>query len=164
MIDSRLQDILAGREGNHLLPFLWMHEGHRDELPDLVRQVYESGARAFCVESRPHEQFGRQGWWDDMDVVLREAEKRDMRVWILDDKHFPTGYANGLIAGKYPERRKWQLTEEHVDTMGPAREQAFLLHPDDENIIIGVYAYPREVEAEDLTPEPVDLTDHVRGR
>ena len=105
-MDARLNDILNGREGNHLLPFLWMHEGRRDELPALVRQVYDSGARAFCVESRPHEGFCGPEWWGDMDVILAEAEKRGMRVWILDDKHFPTGYANGLLAKKYPERRK----------------------------------------------------------
>ncbi|MBR0463124.1 MAG: glycosyl transferase family 2 [Clostridia bacterium] len=164
MTDSRLQDVLTGGEDNHLLPFLWMHDGHHDELPDLVRQVWESGARALCVESRPHEQFCRQGWWDDMDVVLREAEKRGMQVWILDDKHFPTGYANGLIAEKYPQRRKWQLVEEHVDLVGPAPEHAFLLHPDEENILLGVFAYPRPSEAEILSPEPVDLTDRVKGK
>lgn len=32
-----------------------------------------------------------------MDIILAEAEKRGMRVWILDDKHFPTGYANGIL-------------------------------------------------------------------
>ena len=88
-MDKRLRDVLEGREGNHLLPFLWMHDGHHDELPELVGQIYDSGARAFCVESRPHEGFCTQSWWDDMDVVLSEAEKRGMKVWILDDKHFP---------------------------------------------------------------------------
>lgn len=32
-----------------------------------------------------------------MDVILEEAEKRHMKVWILDDSHFPTGYANGAL-------------------------------------------------------------------
>lgn len=163
-MDQRLNDIINGKEGNHLLPFLWMHDGHHDELPALVQQVYDSGARALCVESRPHEGFGEQSWWDDMDVVLREAEKRGMKVWILDDKHFPTGYANGLVSKKYPERRKWQLVEEHVDVVGPALQNALLLHPDEENILLGVYAYERHEEAETLDAAPVDLTDRVKGR
>ena len=29
-----------------------------------------------------------------------EAKKKGMKLWILDDKHFPTGYANGLIEKK----------------------------------------------------------------
>ncbi len=163
-MDERLHDVLSGREGNHLLPFLWMHDGHHDELPALVQQVYDSGARAFCVESRPHEGFCGQSWWDDMDVVLSEAEKRGMKVWILDDKHFPTGYANGLVPKKYPERRKWQLVEEHVDVVGPALQNALLLHPDEENIIVGVYAYRRNEEAEVLDGQPIDLTAGVKGR
>jgi len=32
-----------------------------------------------------------------MDILLEEAQKRDMQVWILDDSHFPTGYANGAL-------------------------------------------------------------------
>ncbi|MBQ8953773.1 MAG: glycosyl transferase family 2 [Clostridia bacterium] len=87
-----------------------------------------------------------------------------MKVWILDDKHFPTGCANGLVAKKYPERRKWQLAETHVDVVGPAPQNALLLHPDEENIILGVYAYRRDEEAETLDTEPIDLTDRVKGR
>lgn len=32
-----------------------------------------------------------------MNIVLDEARKRNMRVWILDDSHFPTGFANGAV-------------------------------------------------------------------
>ena len=164
-MDKRLNDILNGREGNHLLPFLWMREGHHDELPALIQTVYDSGARAFCVESRRHESFCEQRWWDDMDLVLAEAEKRGMRVWILDDKNFPTGYANGLVAKKYPERRKWQLAEDHIDLVGPAPQNAALLRAqDEENILLGVFAYRRRETDETLDARPVDLTDRVKGR
>ena len=83
-MDQRLDDVLHGREGNVLLPFLWMHDGHRGELPTLVKQVYDSGARALCVESRPHEHFCEQEWWDDMDVVLAEAERLGMKVRLVE--------------------------------------------------------------------------------
>ena len=74
-MNTRLMEVYENREENYLLPFFWMRAGHRAELPGLVEQVYQSGARAFCVESRPHVEFARQGWWDDMDVVLAEAKK-----------------------------------------------------------------------------------------
>ena len=182
-MDQRLDDVLHGREGNVLLPFLWMHDGHRGELPTLVKQVYDSGARALCVESRPHEHFCEQEWWDDMDVVLAEAERLGMKVWILDDKHFPTGYAYVMISKKYPERRKWQLIEEHVDVVGPARESAVLLSiggtmddecsagcsaadsvSDPEDVLLGVFAYRRSEHDETLDETPIDLTANVRGR
>ncbi len=168
-MDSKLHDILTDRESNHLLPFFWMHDGHHDELPHLIQQVYDSGARAFCVESRPHKDFAGPTWWADMDVILEEARKRDMKVWILDDQHFPTGYCNGLIAKQYPHLRKWHLIENHVDVIGPARENAILLanpsHPgDDDDILLGVYAFRRINTGETLDAEPIDLTGNVHGR
>ncbi len=35
-----------------------------------------------------------------MDIIIDEARKRDMKVWILDDSHFPSGYANGALKNK----------------------------------------------------------------
>ena len=32
-----------------------------------------------------------------MDIILDEARTRGMKVWILDDSHFPTGYCNGKM-------------------------------------------------------------------
>ena len=85
-----------------------------------IAKIAECGIKAVCVEARPHDDFCGPGWWHDMDIVLDEAKKRDMRVWILDDKHFPTGYANGLIETKYPERRKQYLACTVADVFGSA--------------------------------------------
>ncbi len=168
-MNGKLREVLSGQESNHLLPFLWMHDGHNEELPGLMKQVHDSGARAVCVESRPHHGFCRQAWWDDMDVILAEAKKLGMKVWILDDQHFPTGYANGLVREKYPHLRKWHLIEQHVDVIGPARENAILLKDpsqkdDDDDILLGVYAYQRNGAAEVLGDTAIDLTGNVHGR
>ena len=47
-----------------------------------------------------------------------------MRIWILDDEHFPTGYANGLIESKYPERKKQYLACTVADVFGSACERS----------------------------------------
>jgi 3-methyladenine DNA glycosylase AlkD len=86
-----------------------------------IEKIAECGIKAVCVEARPHDDFCDPGWWHDMDIVLDEAKKRDMRVWILDDKHFPTGYANGLIETKYPERKKQYLACTVADVFGASR-------------------------------------------
>ena len=119
MIDSRLSDVLSGNEDNYLLPFYWQHGNHRAKIPEQIARIRASGCRALCVEARPHPDFCRDGWWGDMDVILSECEKRGMKVWILDDKHFPTGYANGAVEA-HPELRPWNLVERHVDVLGPA--------------------------------------------
>ena len=98
-----------------------------------------------------------------MDIILAESEKRGMKVWILDDDHFPTGHAVGQIKN-HPELRKWQLVERHVDVMGPLTDA--LLTADsvnDDHILLGVYAYPRTGDGEDCRPEPITLTDGVSG-
>lgn len=168
-MDKRLEECLAGRQGNYVLPFFWQHGESEQELKEEIDAIYRSGAGAFCVESRTHEQFCEDGWWETFGIILREAKARGMKVWLLDDKHFPTGYANGLIAKKYPQRRKWHLIERHLDVMGPARG-AILVRTDGdagagaERTLLAAVAYRRvEADGELLMGEPVDLTRFVKG-
>ena len=93
---QRLNDVLNGWEDNYLLPFYWQHGNHYETIPEEVERIYKSGCRALCVESRPHPDFCGDGWWKDMDLILAESQKRGMKVWILDDDHFPTGHAVGM--------------------------------------------------------------------
>lgn len=167
-MDTRLTDVLQNREQNYLLPFFWQQGNHTELLEKQIEEIYQSGCRAFCVESRTHEDYCHDGWWRDMDIILREAEKRGMQVWILDDKHFPTGYATGVVESKYPERRKWVLIEKHVDVFGPMKDVALLTEPeDDEQELLGVYAYPHNGKGEVIrdagfSGEVIDLSDCYR--
>ena len=83
------------KPARRILPFLWVHGESEAVYREMVKAIYDANIRAFCVEARPHEGFCQEPWWRDMAILLDEAEQRGMRVWILDDKHFPTGYAAG---------------------------------------------------------------------
>ncbi|MGI5895293.1 MAG: glycosylhydrolase-like jelly roll fold domain-containing protein [Candidatus Merdivicinus sp.] len=158
-----VKKVLEGECENHLLPFMWVQNGHRDSIPEQIETIYQSGARAFCVESRTHQFFCEEEWWEDMALILSEAEKRGMKVWLLDDKHFPTGYANGLIEKKYPERRKWHLVERHVDAIGPMKDACFLFDKgSEENILLGIFLYRRTGNGEEISGEPISLSAQVR--
>ena len=166
MTDTRLTDVLNGKEDNYLLPFYWQHGNHTGKIPEQIARIRQSGCRALCVEARPHPEFCEAGWWRDMDIILDECRKRDMRVWILDDKHFPTGYANGAIEKKYPHLRAWNFFERHIDVMGPAAGNSLLLRPStEEEQLICAVAYRRvpDLEEQKLTGEPVVLTGLVHG-
>ena len=79
-----------------------------------------------------------------MDIILSEAKKRDMKVWLLDDDKFPTGHATGLLVKKYPHLRQWNLIEHHVDVAGPMKGGSVIFpkaSPD--KIFLGAYAYKR---------------------
>lgn len=106
---------------NYILPFLWMRGEKEEVIREELSKICECGIRAVCVEARPHDDFCGPGWWHDMDIVLDEAKKKGMKVWILDDRHFPTGYANGLIETKYPQRRKLYLACTTADVFGAQR-------------------------------------------
>ena len=93
-----ISQLLANREENHILPFFWQHGEDEATLRHYVRVIHDANCGAFCVESRPHPDFCGPKWWQDLDAILDEAGKLGMKVWILDDSHFPTGYANGAIA------------------------------------------------------------------
>ena len=56
-MDTRLSDVLNGREDNYLFPFYWQRGDHRDRIPAQIARIFESGCRALCVESRPHPDF-----------------------------------------------------------------------------------------------------------
>ena len=162
MSNNRLYDVLHRCEDNYLLPFYWQHGTHRDRIPAQIQRIYDSGCRALCVESRPHPDFCGPDWWGDMDIILAECERRDMKVWILDDKRFPTGYANGFIEKKYPHLRPWGIIEEHIDVLGPAPDTAFLVSkvlPDDE--ILGVFGCKRSDEGQYILGDYVDLTPTI---
>ena len=162
-MNQKIKEALQGQGGNHILPFFWLHEGHTDTIPERVQIVYDSGCRSFCVESRPYEGFGGDAWWADMAIILQEAKKRDMQVWILDDKKFPTGFANGMIQNKYPELRRWYLREYHMDTIGPAKDSSVLI-PNPHETLLGICAYRRTGEGEGITGDPIVLTAREGSR
>lgn len=103
---------------NHILPFLWMRGEEESVLRNEMEKIYESGIRAVCLEARPHPDYAGEGWWHDVDIILDEAKKREMQIWILDDAHFPTGMANNGME-KHKEQARRFLYTQFVDVTGP---------------------------------------------
>lgn len=99
-MNQTIQQLLNGQADNHMLPFFWQHGESEATLREYMAAIDNANCHAVCVESRPHPDFCGPKWWQDMDVILDEARKRGMKVWILDDSHFPTGFANGALKGK----------------------------------------------------------------
>ena len=96
-MNQRIQNVINGQEENYIFPFFWQHGEDEATLRHYMQVIDKANMKAVCVESRPHPDFCGPKWWADMDVILDEARKRGMRVWILDDSHFPTGLANNAL-------------------------------------------------------------------
>ncbi len=117
-MNDKIKKLLENRGGNYILPFFWQHGEEESVLREYMEAIYNCGIGAVCVESRPHPDFCGPKWWNDMDVILDEAKKRGMKVWILDDSHFPTGYCNGKMAQEPITLRRQSVT---YKTVGEAK-------------------------------------------
>ncbi len=109
-MSEKIRRLLEGKGENYILPFFWQHGEDEGTLRHYMRVIHGANIGAVCVESRPHPDFCGPKWWADMDAILDEAEKLHMRVWILDDSHFPTGYANGAMKDKPAGLQRWYVT------------------------------------------------------
>lgn len=168
------QTLFGREEQNYLYPFFWQHGEDHEVLGEYIDRIYESGMRAVCVEARPHPDFVGQQWWSDMDYILAELKKRDMKMWILDDSHFPTGYANGKVKEKYPEYLKLYINCRRYDVQGPLPQARINLNllkgriwdkPEENIEILSVTMARRgNHEAGDPIEENtlVDITDRIR--
>lgn len=162
---------------NHLYPFFWQHGEEEEVLIEYVEKIYQSGMRGLCVESRPHPNFVGEKWWKDLGIIIRECQKRDIKIWVLDDSHFPTGFANGKIKENYPDYLKQYLAMRRFDIVGPmkgARIDASQLKGRPWEIgqaemidVIGVYLAERSTgnRAGDpiKTETLVDITENFQG-
>ncbi|MHC5534574.1 glycosyl hydrolase [Priestia megaterium] len=139
----KLHEVLRKQEDNYILPFFWQHGEEENVLREYMQKINESGIKAVCIESRPHPDFVGPKWWEDLDVIMDEARKRNMKVWILDDSHFPTGYAVGKIKQEYPHLQKLFLKVQQQDFIGPQKNAGFLVkwathNREDNKISVGV--------------------------
>ena len=122
---ERLKAVLKNQGENYMLPFFWQHGEDVSTLREYMQVIHDANIGAVCVESRPHPDFAGEKWWQDMDVILDEAKKLDMKVWILDDSHFPTGFANGALKNAPKELHHKYLCHRTLEMAGPARHVEF---------------------------------------
>ena len=153
-----------------LLPFLWLHGEDEDTLRRGIRAIAESGCGSLCAESRTHPDFLGPTWWQEIDVITDECRRLGLTYYLLDDTHFPSGYANG--AAKGTPFARMMLTEKHMDVSGPRRGGYILARADgDKGFPVAVVA-GRRVHRRGLVEghvdmggwavdSLVDLTDHV---
>ena len=119
MAHERIGSAMRETGGNHILPFLWLRGENEETIREYMAAIHHSNIGAVCLEARPHPDFAGPGWWRDLDIVLDEAHRRGMKVWILDDAHFPTGIAAGKMADAPAALCKQYLAMHRTEVVGP---------------------------------------------
>lgn len=73
-----------------------------------------------------------ESWFQDVNIIIDEAKKLDMKIWFFDDCHYPTGRCNEIIPEKYPHLRKQLLVHRRIEVFGPMKKVYFYAgHPMD---------------------------------
>lgn len=167
-MDKKLQDCLNGNHNSYILPFLWLHGEPKERVKEEILAIKNSGINEFCAESRPYEKFCQDQWWDDFGFILKTAKELDMNVWLLDDKAFPTGYANGYLEREENAHLRKKLVRElQIEAVGPMKNAKFFVggRVNEGEKIISVVAYKHRGdnngEGYDYKTA-VDLTDTLR--
>ena len=163
---KKLEQCLHQEQGSYIIPFLWLHGEPQERVYEEIVAIKNSGIHEFCAESRPYQNFGRDEWWEDFGFILKSAKELGMRVWLLDDKKFPTGYANGYLSDpSLAHLRKRQIREAQSEVIGPMRKAkiyvgGWLKKPCER--IVSVTAFRHCDEREQLDPHSaIDLTRYL---
>lgn len=157
-MQKRLMEALAGQNGNHIIPFFWQHGENHDLLREGMEKIFSCGIRAVCLESRTHPDFLADGWWNDLEFLIQTAKELGMKLWILDDSHFPTGRCNDTISTDSPYR-KIVLTRCCVDAVGPMKAASFIAEVNQDEAIEAIVAGRRDPAHPYHLSDLVDLTD-----
>ena len=162
---EKIKECLENNHGSYILPFLWLHGEPKERIKEEILAIKNSGISELCAESRPYEKFCQDEWWDDFGFILETARELDMGVWLLDDRKFPTGYANGYLEKEENAHlRKKLIREFQVEAIGPMKSAKIFVGGrlvKDEKII-SVIAYEHIGRGEELDPKTaIDLTDKL---
>ena len=178
---NKINELLNNKTENHLMPFLWMHGEDESNLRHYIQKIAETGIKAVLIESRPHPEFVKEKWWEDVKIIIDECKKHHMKLWILDDSHFPTGYAAGEMEN-HPELQKQFLRIKQYDFIGPRKNAGIMLEwsktsgrpnivssdegnevKDTDDNIIGVVAAKKTGYEQIDTNSLIDLTSNISG-
>ena len=150
---DKLTEVAAGRvPANYLLPLFWQHGESKEVLSAEIRAMHDAGMAAFILEPRPYPGFLSESWFDIVAFALKEAAKYSMKVYVFDDSHFPSGYANGIIAEKYPQYLRRMLRMDYLDAIGPRS-----------GVSLAVAAWKRFSEDQFFKIVAVKMTDQYNG-
>ena len=164
-----LNSIINGEIDNYIAPFLWLHNEDDSLIIRELHRIHDCGIGAVCLESRTHEEFCRDDWWSDVRLIIDTCKSLGMKVWILDDKHFPSGYANGIFESeKNKSLRALCIHSRRVDIAGPVRSGSILADEWKEledDRFIGAVALRRSEDGRTFDGECIDISEnYANGR
>lgn len=147
----------------HIFPFLWVHGEPHEVIYNEIKAIYDCGIKMFCVESRPHPEFCKgEKWWSDFGYILSVAKEFGMKVWLLDDEHFPTGYAVGAVKA-HPECKQKNIRAFFMDFYCDGEPVKIIVNDENDDKNVGVFLFERDGDGIDFDGGK-EVTNGLNGR
>lgn len=105
-------------------PLFWLHGDQnetKERLESYLEKVAEGGNGCFTTESRPHGDWLGPRWFDDLDICLGKAKKLGLKMWIFDERWWPSQSIGGKVPPRYAAKL---LVAEAIDPGGPGLFEA----------------------------------------
>jgi hypothetical protein len=103
-------------------PLFWLHgDESRELLEDYVELVAAGGNGSLTTESRPHNDWLGPNWFRDVGICLEAAKKHNLKLWIFDEKWWPSQGVGGNVPPRYAAK---QLEASAREVTGPGQFEA----------------------------------------
>ena len=87
-------------------PLFWLHgDESKERLEFYLGKVAEGHNGSFCAESRPHSDWLGPRWYEDLDICLQQAKKLDLKMWIFDERWWPSQTVANKVPAKYAAKK-----------------------------------------------------------
>lgn len=95
---------------NHVIWGIGGNLTHKDICADLD-SIYQRGFRSVILEAGYHLPFDylSEGWFKMVADIAREVKRRGMKMWIIDEGKYPSGFAGGKFTKERPDLRMQAL-------------------------------------------------------
>lgn len=106
-------------------PFwVWNDMLTEEEILLTLRQFESQGIKQVFVHPRPGlmTPYLSEDWFRMWRVAIKEANERDLNVWIYDENSYPSGFAGGFVPEAMPESRGVGLVFKHDKNADPIND------------------------------------------
>lgn len=103
------------KEFPSIAPLFWLKGEEQAILLNNLEQLKNNNIKECIIEARPFPGWLETPWFDTLKTLCNYAKNNNMRLWLFDDVHFPSGGAGGKIPEKF---RKKLIRRRYVDIVG----------------------------------------------
>jgi hypothetical protein len=85
----------------------WDGDATRETISKDLDAIKKQGLRVVTIECGYNMgvEYLSAGWFEKVKMAVEEAKKRNMRIWLIDEGKYPSGFAGGKFSREKPELR-----------------------------------------------------------